>query len=108
MRNKIKTKTRSDLVQALHTNIGLSRSASAEILESLIDTVSDELSKGNMVKIPKFGIFKVTQKGKRMGRNPKTGTEAAIEPRRVVTFRPSPHLRNLTDDSHQKRATKVD
>ncbi|MBL4542375.1 MAG: integration host factor subunit alpha [Rhodobacteraceae bacterium] len=86
-----KTLTRMDLSEAVFREVGLSRNESAEIVESLLTHVSDALVDGQSVKISSFGTFTVRDKGERIGRNPKTGEEVPILPRRVISFRPS-HL----------------
>jgi integration host factor subunit alpha len=86
-----KTLTRMDLSEAVFREVGLSRNDSAELVESVLQEVSDALVKGEQVKISSFGTFSVRQKTARVGRNPKTGEEVPINPRRVLTFRPS-HL----------------
>ncbi len=86
-----KTLTRMDLSEAVFREVGLSRNESAEIVESLLTHVSDALVDGQSVKISSFGTFTVRDKGPRIGRNPKTGEEVPILPRRVISFRPS-HL----------------
>lgn len=86
-----KTLTRMDLSEAVFREVGLSRNESADIVESLLTHVSDALVAGEPVKISSFGTFSVRDKGPRIGRNPKTGQEVPIHPRRVVSFRPS-HL----------------
>ena len=83
------TLTRSDLSEAVYREIGLSRNESAEMVESILWQISDALVRGEHVKISSFGTFTVREKGARMGRNPKTGEEVPIEPRRVLVFRPS-------------------
>lgn len=83
------TLTRSDLSEAVYREIGLSRNESAEMVESILGQISDALVRGEHVKISSFGTFTVRDKGARMGRNPKTGEEVPIEPRRVLVFRPS-------------------
>ncbi|MCL5778551.1 integration host factor subunit alpha [Limibaculum sp. FT325] len=83
------TLTRSDLSEAVYREIGLSRNESAEMVESILGQISDALVRGEHVKISSFGTFTVREKGARMGRNPKTGEEVPIEPRRVLVFRPS-------------------
>jgi len=85
------TLTRMDLSEAVFREVGLSRNESAQLVESVLDHVSDALVKGEQVKIPSFGTFSVRSKSARVGRNPKTGEEVPINPRRVLTFRPS-HL----------------
>lgn len=86
-----RTLTRMDLAEAVHREIGLSRNDSAELVESVLTHVSDALVRGETVKISSFGTFSVREKAARVGRNPKTGEEVPIHPRRVLTFRPS-HL----------------
>ncbi len=87
------TKTRADLSEAVYQEVGLSRNESAELVESVLDEISDCLVSGDNVKISSFGSFLVRDKRGRIGRNPKTGEEVPIEPRRVLTFRPSQVLR---------------
>lgn len=94
-----KTHTRLDLTEAVYREVGLSRNESAELVESILGHVSDALVRGETVKISSFGTFQVRQKGARMGRNPKTGEEVPIEPRRVLVFRPSHILKDKINDS---------
>ncbi|MDQ7079056.1 MAG: integration host factor subunit alpha [Paracoccaceae bacterium] len=86
-----KTLTRMDLSEAVFREVGLSRNESAELVESVLRHMSDALVRGENVKISSFGTFSVRDKRARIGRNPKTGEEVPISPRRVLTFRPS-HL----------------
>ncbi len=86
-----KTLTRMDLSEAVYREVGLSRNESAQLVESVLDYMSDALVRGEQVKISSFGTFSVREKSARVGRNPKTGEEVPINPRRVLTFRPS-HL----------------
>lgn len=86
-----KTLTRMDLGEAVFNEVGLSRNESAALVESVLGHMSDALAEGNSVKISSFGTFSVRDKNARVGRNPKTGEEVPILPRRVLTFRPS-HL----------------
>ncbi|HQY45216.1 MAG TPA: integration host factor subunit alpha [Paracoccaceae bacterium] len=86
-----KTLTRMDLSEAVYSAVGLSRNESAQLVESVLQYMSDALVSGETVKISSFGTFSVRAKSARMGRNPKTGDEVPIHPRRVLTFRPS-HL----------------
>ncbi len=86
-----KTLTRMDLADAVHSQVGLSRNESADLVESVLGHVSDALVAGQAVKRSSFGTFSVREKAARVGRNPKTGQEVPIHPRRVLTFRPS-HL----------------
>jgi len=83
------TLTRADLTESVYEEVGLSRNESAELVETVLDEISDSLVAGNNVKISSFGSFLVRQKNGRMGRNPKTGEEVPIDPRRVIVFRPS-------------------
>ncbi|MBK5928379.1 integration host factor subunit alpha [Rhodobaculum claviforme] len=84
-----KTLTRMDLSEAVFRNVGLSRNESATLVESVLQHISDSLVQGETVKISSFGTFSVRDKGPRVGRNPKTGEEVPISPRRVISFRPS-------------------
>ncbi len=86
-----KTLTRMDLSEAIFREVGLSRNESADLVESVLDNISNALVKGENVKISSFGTFSIRDKTERIGRNPKTGEEVPIRPRRVLTFRPS-HL----------------
>ena len=86
-----KTLTRMDLNEAVFREVGLSRNESADLVESVLNHISDAMVKGEQVKISSFGTFSLRDKSARVGRNPKTGHEAPIAPRRVLTFRPS-HL----------------
>lgn len=87
------TVTRAHLAETIYTQVGLSRNESADLLESVLSRISDALENGISVKISGFGTFSVRQKGRRVGRNPKTGVEVPIMPRRVLVFRPSQVLR---------------
>jgi integration host factor subunit alpha len=86
-----KTLTRMDLSEAVFREVGLSRNESAQLVEAVLQHMSDALAAGTTVKISSFGTFSVRDKAARIGRNPKTGDEVPIHPRRVLTFRPS-HL----------------
>ncbi len=86
-----KTLTRMDLSEAVFREVGLSRNESAQLVEAVLTQMSDALVAGETVKISSFGTFSVRDKSARVGRNPKTGDEVPISPRRVLTFRPS-HL----------------
>ena len=83
------TATRSDLSDAIYREVGLSRSESSRMVKMILGQISDTLVAGERVKISSFGTFSVRDKGPRMGRNPKTGEEVPIGPRRVLVFRPS-------------------
>ena len=89
-----KTLTRADLSEAVYRAVGLSRNESADLVESILQHISNSLVAGETVKISSFGTFSVREKGARMGRNPKTGEEVPIEPRRVLVFRPSHILKD--------------
>ena len=86
-----KTLTRMELSEAVFRELGLSRNESAQLVEGVLEHVSDALVRGEQVKISSFGTFSVRDKSARVGRNPKTGEEVPINPRRVLAFRPS-HL----------------
>ena len=86
-----KTLTRMDLSEAVFREVGLSRNDSSQLVESVLAHMSDALADGKSVKISSFGTFSIRDKNARIGRNPKTGEEVPIHPRRVMTFRPS-HL----------------
>ncbi len=86
-----KTLTRMDLAEAVFRDVGLSRHESAQLVESVLEHISNALVRGEQVKISSFGTFSIRDKAARVGRNPKTGEEVPIHPRRVLTFRPS-HL----------------
>ena len=87
------TVTRAHLTETSYTQVGLSRNESADLLEVVLARMSAALEAGESVKISGFGTFSVRQKGRRIGRNPKTGVEVPILPRRVLVFRPSQVLR---------------
>ncbi|RCK26367.1 integration host factor subunit alpha [Thalassospira lucentensis] len=87
------TITRADLAEAVYQEVGLSRNESAQLLETVLDEISTALIKDEVVKISSFGSFSVRQKGQRIGRNPKTGDEVPILPRKVLVFRPSQVLK---------------
>ncbi|MBT3766041.1 MAG: integration host factor subunit alpha [Rhodospirillaceae bacterium] len=95
------TITRAQLGEAVYQEVGLSRNESAELLESVLDYVSEALAKGESVKISSFGSFSVRQKGQRIGRNPKTGEEVPIMPRKVLVFRPSQVLKSQINETRR-------
>ncbi len=84
-----KTVTRADLCEAVYQKVGLSRSESAELVEAVLREIADCLVTGESVKLSSFGTFSVRAKSQRVGRNPKTGEEVPILPRRVLVFKPS-------------------
>ncbi len=89
-----KTWTRNDIIEAISDNVGLSLSDSSQIIEEIFDLILKELEKGDDVKISSFGTFSVRHKKSRIGRNPKTGVEAPIKERNVVTFSSSNVLKS--------------
>ncbi len=99
------TITRAQLGEAVYQEVGLSRNESAELLEAVLSQVSDALARGETVKISSFGTFSVRQKGQRIGRNPKTGEEVPILPRKVLVFRPSQVLKNRVNDKRRPGMT---
>lgn len=89
----METLTRAGLAEAIYAEVGLSRHESADLLEAVLERISATLEAGETVKISGFGTFLLREKGQRIGRNPKTGVEVPILPRRVLTFRPSQVLK---------------
>ena len=89
-----RTITRADLAEAVYEEVGLSRNESSELVETVIEEISDALVSGDNVKISSFGSFSVKEKGERIGRNPKTGVEVPISPRKVLVFRASHVLKD--------------
>lgn len=95
------TLTRMDLSEAVFREVGLSRNESAQLVETVLDEMSDALVRGEQVKISSFGTFSVRDKTARIGRNPKTGEEVPISPRRVLTFRPSHLMKDRIADGNK-------
>ena len=91
------TVTRAQLAETIYAQVGLSRNESADLLEAVLERISVALEAGESVKISGFGTFSVRQKGRRIGRNPKTGVEVPILPRRVLVFRPSQVLKGTAN-----------
>src|ERR1700675_1223544 len=89
------TLTRADLAEAVFQAVGLSRNESSQMVEDMLEEVCGACARGERVKLSSFGTFAVRQKSQRMGRNPKTGTEVPIAPRRVLVFRPSHVLKAM-------------
>ena len=89
--------TRADLADAVNRDVGLSRQESAQLVEAVLDMISDTLVAGETVKLSSFGSFMLRDKNGRIGRNPKTGEEVPIEPRRVLVFKPSQVLKERID-----------
>jgi integration host factor subunit alpha len=89
MRKASKAVTRLELYEAVYQKVGLSRTESTTFVELVLKEITDCLQKGETVKLSSFGSFMVRNKSQRVGRNPKTGIEVTIPPRRVVVFKPS-------------------
>ncbi len=89
----MKTITRADVAEAIYEEIGLSRKDSTDILDMVLDEIVQELSSGKDVKLSSFGTFSLRDKKARAGRNPKTGIDAVISSRRVISFKPSQTMR---------------
>jgi integration host factor subunit alpha len=90
----VRTLTRADLAEKVYEEVGLSRNETSELVEQVLDEVVDALARDENVKISSFGSFNLRNKGQRIGRNPKTGEEVPILPRKVVTFRASHVLKD--------------
>jgi|TARA_B100001093_G_scaffold498157_1_gene545931 integration host factor subunit alpha len=88
------TITRAQLSEAVYEEVGLSRNESADLVEAVLEEMASSLTEGETVKISSFGSFSIRQKSQRMGRNPKTGEEVPILPRKVIIFKPSHVLKN--------------
>ena len=101
-----KTITRAHLSEAVYQEVGLSRNESADLVEKVLDEISASLLKSETVKLSAFGTFAVRQKGGRIGRNPKTGEEVPIKPRRVLVFRPSHVLKDQINASLTVKAAE--
>lgn len=86
--------TRADLTEAVYQEVGLSRNESAQLVESVLEEIASTLARGESVKVSSFGTFSVRDKAERIGRNPKTGEEVPISPRRVLVFRASHVLKD--------------
>ena len=86
--------TKIEMVNMLHDHIGITKTECLNLFESVFDIIKDELGKGNPVKISGFGKWTIKAKKERKGRNPKTGEDVTIDARKVVTFKPSPNLRD--------------
>lgn len=96
------TVTRADLAEAVHEEVGLTRQDCAELVERTLELTAQALERGEQVKLSGFGVFQVRDKRARMGRNPKTGEPAAIEPRRVIGFRASQVMKARIDRALSK------
>ena len=104
------TLTRADLADAVHQEVGLTRQDCAGLVERALNMIAEALQDGQVVKLSGFGVFQVRDKRARMGRNPKTGEPAAIEPRRVISFRASQVMKAQIEQAHDegKGAVGVD
>jgi integration host factor subunit alpha len=96
-----KTLTRADLAEAVYRKVGLSRTESAELVEAVLDEICEAIVRGETVKLSSFATFHVRDKNQRVGRNPKTGEEVPILPRRVMTFKASNVLKGRILRAHQ-------
>jgi integration host factor subunit alpha len=99
-----KTLTRADLAEALVEKVGLPRNESQEMVEIILKEISDSLARGEQVKLSSFGSFGIRSKGERIGRNPKTGQEVPITPRRVLVFKPSNIMKDAINTSLGKKS----
>lgn len=97
-----RTVTRAQLAEAVYQEVGLSRSESAALVDEILAQVAESLMQDGAVKISSFGTFSVRQKGHRVGRNPKTGDEVPILPRRVLVFRASQVLKDRINRAQAK------
>ena len=91
----MKTITRADVAETIYEEIGLSRKDSTDVLDMILEEIVNELSNGNEVKLSSFGTFSLRDKKARAGRNPKTGVEAVISSRRVISFKPSQTIKKI-------------
>lgn len=97
-----RTITRADLAEAVYEEVGLSRNESADLVEAVLDEISNTLIKGDNVKLSSFGSFSIREKGERVGRNPKTGVEVPILPRKVLVFRASHVLKDRINEATKR------
>ena len=95
-----RTITRADLSESVFQEVGLSRNESSDLVETILGEVVEALARGESVKISSFGSFTVRDKGRRVGRNPKTGQEVPILPRRVLVFRASNVLKSMINGAN--------
>ncbi|MBI1211301.1 MAG: integration host factor subunit alpha [Alphaproteobacteria bacterium] len=98
------TLTRQHLAEAVYAQVGLSRNESADLVDRVLEEVAARLVRGETVKLSSFGTFAVRSKGGRMGRNPKTGEEVPINPRRVLVFRASHVLKAMINEGEAAKA----
>ena len=102
-----KAVTRADLCEAVYRKVGLSRSESASLVELVLKEITDCLERGETVKLSSFGSFVVRKKGQLIGRNPKTGKEVPISPRRVMVFKPSAILRRRINSAAEGKVSSA-
>lgn len=98
-----KTLTRADLSEAVYQQVGLSRSESSNLVESVLEEICQAAVRGETIKLSSFGTFSIRSKNERMGRNPKTGEEVPITPRRVMVFRPSNIMKENVLNSNKSK-----
>ena len=97
------TLTRADLAEAVVQKVGLPRNESQELVELVLDEIALSLARGEVVKLSSFGSFGVRKKGRRIGRNPKTGEEVPITPRKVLVFKPSNIMKDRINAGQLRR-----
>jgi integration host factor subunit alpha len=95
------TVTRADLAEIVYRKVGLSRTESAQLVEMVIDEICDAITRGETVKLSSFATFQVRSKNERIGRNPKTGEEVPISPRKVVSFKASNVLKQRVNNGQR-------
>jgi integration host factor subunit alpha len=100
-----KTLTRADLAEAVVQKVGLPRNESQDLVERILNEIAASLADGSTVKLSSFGTFGIRAKAERIGRNPKTGKEVPITPRRVLVFRPSNIMKDKINDHLTRRRT---
>ncbi|HVW55880.1 MAG TPA: integration host factor subunit alpha [Rhizobiaceae bacterium] len=102
-----KTLTRADLAESVYRKVGLSRTESAQLVEMVLDEICEAIVRGETVKLSSFATFHVREKNERIGRNPKTGQEVPILPRKVMTFKASNVLKQRILGAHQTARVKA-
>ena len=102
-----RTVTRSDLADSVFRRIGLSRLESAQLVEAVIEEIGDAILRGEHVKLSSFGTFQHRSKRERIGRNPKTGVEATITPRKVLVFKASHIMRARINGDHPAESERT-
>jgi len=101
------TLTRADLAEAVYRKVGLSRTESAQLVEMVLDEICEAIVRGETVKLSSFATFHVRSKNERIGRNPKTGEEVPISPRKVMTFKASNVLKSRILRNHQQAKARA-